>query len=311
MQPSKPFVRGPYKGLPDTPHRPHHYGDTEIVEVPVEADGWPTTQAHVRKMGSGPPLLLIHGLMTSSYSWRYAFGPLSKHFTCYAPDLPGAGRSDKPIEPSYEPAALGRWIAGLQCALDIRGCDGIGNSMGGYICMRLALDDPGALKRLLNLHSPGVPEARITALSIALSIPGSHALLRWLVHRDPLKWVHRNVHYYDESYKSIEEAHEYGDPLADYAGAQALVKYLGETMAPGPMRELHLDLTRLREAGDGFPVPLLLVYSERDPMVPPRFGDVFAKAIPDARLVRMSEASHFAHVDATDRFCEIALEFLS
>ncbi len=59
------------------------------------------------------------------------------------------------------------------------------------------------------------------------------------------------------------------------------------------------------------PVPLLLLRAERDPMVPPRFGDVFASLLPDARLVRLAGTSHFAHVDAPDRFLPPVLDFLS
>ena len=58
-------------------------------------------------------------------------------------------------------------------------------------------------------------------------------------------------------------------------------------------------------------MPLLLLYAERDPMVPPRFGDVFAGLIPGAKLVWLREASHFAHVDATDRFLAPVDEFLA
>jgi pimeloyl-ACP methyl ester carboxylesterase len=65
-----------------------------------------------------------------------------------------------------------------------------------------------------------------------------------------------------------------------------------------------------RDVAGGLGVPLLLPYAERDPMVPPRFGDVFARTIPNAELVRLSEASHFAHVDAVERFLPPVLEFL-
>jgi pimeloyl-ACP methyl ester carboxylesterase len=74
-------------------------------------------------------------------------------------------------------------------------------------------------------------------------------------------------------------------------------------------RAFQQELDLLREQGKPFPVPLLLVYSRRDPMVPPAVGDQLARKIPSARLVRMAEASHFAHVDAVDRFVPIALDF--
>jgi pimeloyl-ACP methyl ester carboxylesterase len=307
---SHPFRRGRFEDLPELPRQPHPFAQTQPIELSLESRGFGRMRVHVRRYGSGPPLLLVHGLMTSSYSWRYAFEGLGARFSCYAPDLPGAGRSEGPLEPRYGPSELAGWLGEVQTALGIRGCPVVGNSMGGYLCMRLALDDPGAMSRLVNVHSPGLPEARLYALAAALSIPGARALLRRLVQRDPLRWAHRNVHYYDESLKSLEEAREYGGPLATADGVAAFLKYLAETMSPRPMRAFVRELRRGREERRPFPVPLLLLYAERDPMVPPRVGDALASLIPDAKLVRLREASHFAHVDAVERFLPPVFEFL-
>ena len=305
-----PFRRGRFDQLPDAPRRPHTYFASDGRDVTVDSRALGRMKAHVRVHGSGPPLLLVHGLMTSSYSWRYVLEPLGRRFTLYAPDLPGNGRSDRPLAPRYHPDALADWIGEVQVALGIRGSAVIGNSMGGYLCMRLALRDPGAMSRLVNLHSPGVPEARLYALGAALALPGMKSLVAWLARRKPEEWAHRNVHYFDESLKSREEAREYGAPLARRDGARAFVKHLGETMAIGPIRAFFRELGARHQRGERFPIPLLLVYAEQDPMVPPRFGDLLAARIPDARLVRLAEASHFAHVDAVERFVPPVLEFL-
>jgi pimeloyl-ACP methyl ester carboxylesterase len=290
---------------------PHRYFETEALEVSLGAGPFAGTRVHVRRHGEGPPLLLVHGLMTSSYSWRYVLEPLGRRFTCYAPDLPANGRSGRPLEVPYSPVNLASFLGEVQRALGIRGCAVVANSMGGYVAMHLALSDPLSMSRLLNLHAPGVPELRIAALSAAFTIPGTEALARWLFGRSPLRWAHANVHYYDESLKSLEEAREYGALLGERSGAQGLVKYLKETMAIGPMRAFHRQLSERRTGGEPFPVPLLLLYAQRDPMVPPRFGRAFAEAIPSATLIEIGEASHFAHVDAVERFLALTLEFLA
>jgi pimeloyl-ACP methyl ester carboxylesterase len=258
--------------------------------------------------GAGPPLLLVHGLMTSSYSWRYVLAPLGERFKVYAPDLPGAGASDP--APSYEPQAIADWIGALGRALGIRGCRVVGNSMGGYLCMRLALADAGAMGRLLNVHSPGVPELRLVALRAALALPGAHAVLTRRVQADPLRWAHANVHYFDESLKSLEEAHAYGDPLATPDGIRAFLGYLGDTMAIGPVREFQRALLDRKARGEAFPVPLLHVYARRDPMVPARFGAIMAERT-GAPLAWVERGSHFMHVDAVDEFLGHALPFLA
>jgi pimeloyl-ACP methyl ester carboxylesterase len=176
--------------------------------------------------------------------------------------------------------------------------------------MRLALRDPGAMSRLVNVHSPGVPEARLYALGAALALPGARRVLARVVRRDPLRWAHRHVHYFDESLKSLEEARAYGEPLAARDGSLAFTKHLAETMAVGPIVEFQRTLAARRAAGERFPVPLLLLFAEQDPMVPPRFAEVFARRIPEAKLVRLRDASHFAHVDAVERFVPPVLDFL-
>jgi pimeloyl-ACP methyl ester carboxylesterase len=305
-----PFRRGPFEELPERPARSHIYYDTEVMTVRLRSRPCGDMRAHVRRHGSGPPLLLVHGLMTSSYSFRYVLAPLGAHFTVYAPDLPGAGRSDRPTEVPYTAPALAEWLGELQGVLGLRGCAVLGNSMGGYLAMQLALRDGGAMSRLVNLHSPGLPEARLYALSSLLALPGMERLLLRLVRRDPLRWAHRNVHYYDESLKSLEEAREYGEPLADPAGARAFARYLREALSPYEMRRFRDALASRRRAGTPFPVPLLLVYAEQDPMVPPRMGPALAALVPEARLVWLREASHFAHVDAPGRLVEAVLGFL-
>jgi pimeloyl-ACP methyl ester carboxylesterase len=305
--PFRPFHRGPFAELPELPRVPHPYFDAPTQPVSVTTPELGTLTAHVRVHGSGPPLLVVHGLMTSSYSWRYVLRPLGERFTVYAPDLPGAGRSD--AARSYAPEDIAGWIGALQRALGIRGCRVIGNSMAGYLCMRLALRDPGAMARLLNVHSPGVPEARLVLLRAALTLPGARALLTRRVQRDPLRWAHANVHYWDESLKSLEEAHAYGDVLATRAGMEAFLGYLGDTMGIGPIREFQATLQERQARGEAFPVPLLHLYARKDPMVPPRFGAVLAERT-GAPLVWIDEGSHFMHVDSVDRFLPPALEFL-
>lgn len=297
-----PFRQGRFADLPDTPVRPHawHAAAQRTVRVTTAALG--TTATHVRVMGAGPPLLLVHGLMTSSYSWRYALPALGERFTCYAPDLPGAGRTDPPQGLLRAPD-LADWLHALAEALGIAGAPVIGNSMGGYVCLWWARRHPGAIARLVDLHSPGVPMARLWALNTALRLPGAERLLAALVQRDVHRWAHRNVHYWDESLKSVEEAREYGDVLATSGGLRAFASYLRDTLDPRDMRRLLAD--------PPVGTPLLLVYAERDPMVPPRVGDALHRALPGSELVRLAEASHFAHVDATDRFVDAVLPFLT
>jgi pimeloyl-ACP methyl ester carboxylesterase len=300
----EPFEQLPFDAVPSLPSRPHPWWSLDRLEARATFNGAPRKVVY-RKAGSGP-LLLVHGFMTTGYSWRYAIGSLAERWTVYAPDLIGCGESEKP-RGSYSPESMADMIGSFARAVGVEGCAAIGNSMGGYLCMHLALRDPRALSSLVNLHSPGVATARMRALRWALDfVPGWRRALRWAVQRDVHRWVHRNVHYYDERLKSREEHRVYGAPLATEDGFEGFASMLDETLDVRAMARFE----RALGASGRFPIPLLLVYARRDPMVPPAVGERLAKLLPDARLQWMDEASHFAHVDATERFLPLAESFL-
>jgi pimeloyl-ACP methyl ester carboxylesterase len=302
---TRAFRRGRFEALPAQPRRPHRYFDVPASSVRVESVPFGPMNVHVRALGEGPPLLLVHGLMTTSYSWRYVLHELARDHRVIAPDLPGCGRSDKPAGARYSGAALATFILELQRTMGLRGCPVVGNSMGGYLCMRAALDDPGAFSRMVNLHSPAGPDWRHHALHAVLSVPGVKALLAWWIRRAPRRWAHRNVHYYDETLKSLEEAGEYGDPLATPEGVHAFIRYLWQTFKPADLNAFLADLGSRR-----FPVPLLLLYSRQDPLVPPAVGEVLHRLVPEAPLVWLDDTSHFAHVDTPEQVLAPVRAFL-
>ncbi|MBI4815712.1 MAG: alpha/beta fold hydrolase [Deltaproteobacteria bacterium] len=249
--------------------------------------------------------------MTSSYSFRYLMGALADRFTTYSLDLPGAGRSDAPLEMSYDPSTLGKLVLAATRRLGIAGCPIVGNSMGGYVSLWAGLEaPPGCMARLVVIHAPGFPEFRLSLLGALLGSWVGKRVFDALISRNPLKWCHTNVHYYDESLKSLEEASEYGEPLRSSAGKRALEKYLLETMSIRDIRKFQKILDERRARGTAFPVPLLLMYADRDPMVRPEYGRRYRDLIPESELVVLSEASHFAHVDAVDRLLPPLLRFL-
>lgn len=303
--PSAPFRQLRFEHVPELPTVPHRWAETTPREVTITSDGLPPTKVAVREYGSGPPLVLVHGLMTAGYSFRYVLDRLGAHHRLIIPDLPGAGASDHP-DVYLGPDILARALISTIDALDVRGAPVIGNSMGGYLAMRAAMLDPGAIGRLVNLHSPGVPTARMHALWWALRVLPARPLIDWLVRRNTERWVHKNVHYYDESLKSREEHREYARPLSTPAGRRAFYRHLRDAL---DVREMKAFVQMLRERA--FPIPLLFVYAKRDPMVPPIVGDRLHALVPQAEMIRMDEASHFAHVDAAERFCAAVTPFLS
>lgn len=304
--PSAPFRQLPFAEVPELPIVPHRWAETTPADVTIETPDLGPTKICVRAYGpaTAPPLVLVHGLMTAGYSFRYMLEPLGKRFRLLIPDLPGSGFSDYP-DRYLGPDVLARALIATIDKLGVRGAPVIGNSMGGYVCMRAALIDPGAIGRLVNEHSPGVPTGRMTALWWALRMVPSRWVLERLVRRDPEKWVHKNVHYYDEELKSREEHREYAAPLSHVEGRRGFYRHLHDAL---DVREMKRFVAMLRATK--FPIPLLLVYARRDPVVPPIVGERLHALVPDAPLVWLDEGSHFAHVDAPAKFLAAIDAFL-
>jgi len=310
---AQPFRRLPFDELPDRPRVPHRYYAASSEDVVVESAALGPLRTRVVTCGSqtAPPLLLIHGLMTSSYSWRYLLEPLSSTYRVFAPDLPGCGRSEPAPSRRHSASALGEFIGALQARLGIAGCDVVGNSLGGYLSMHRALREPRSFRRIVVVHAPAFPQARLRALHFALRVPGVAQALSHAVRRDPLRWAHRNVHYHDETLKSLEEAREYGDPLATKRGAESFVRYLAHALDPGELSRFIAELTRRRERGEPFPAPLMLIYARTDPMVPPAIGPKLHELIPGSDLRWLENSSHFAQVDSPAPLTSLVSKFLS
>lgn len=310
MRRPPPFEQLPFDAIPELPRRPHRYYEVPARDVVVRSEPFGHVRIRVRELGDGPPLLLVHGLMTTSYSWRYVIHPFATDFRVIAPDLPGSGESEKPSAPSYGPEALSTFLGELIDTLGIEGCAAIGNSLGGYLSMWLAATRPAVFGRLVNMHSPARPELRMSALHTVLAIPGVHAFLRAWVQRDVERWAHRNVHYFDESLKSREEARAFGEPLRTDEGFDGFFRFLKEALAPSGFRALERKLEALRDSGDPFPVPLMLLYARNDPLVSPHNAHYLKRLVPSAELEWLDEASHFAHVDVPDAVVRITRPFL-
>lgn len=309
----RPFHQGRFEDLPERPRLAHRFyeGATETVDVPSAVFGPIAT--HVVSYGprDAPPLLLIHGLMTTSYSWRYMFEQLGDRYRLVVPDLPGSGRSAMP--PADRPlsgVAFGTFIAELQVALGITGCPAVGNSLGGLLCMHAALRDPATFERLAVIHAPAVLDLRLAGLHVGLRLPLAQAIFERIVRRAPRRFAHANVHYYDETLKSLEEAREYGAPIASAAGARALVRLLDDALDAGELRTFERVLRRRRDSGAGAPVPMTLVYSREDPTVPPSMGPRLHALVPDAELHWIEHSSHFPQVDRPAALADLLTGFL-
>lgn len=299
--------------LPDEGPWKHAYHDIPDATLDVtftDESGRERVVAIRHKVaGDGRALVLVHGLMTSSYSWRYVLAPLSERYRVFAPDLLGSGSSDKPLDHRYSVANQARFLAAyVRAVAKDEPVHLVGNSLGGLYCLRALLDDASLARRFTMMHSPGYPLARTMLSSVLFRTPllgsGARSLVAAVTHRYPKWFVAKNVHYARTDMMSHEEAREYGRIFDTLDHARVFAKILDESLGA---KEHAGVIARLRR--HPLTLPVLLLWARRDVMVPPAFGPRYHADIPGSKLVWFDDASHFMHVDTPERVVKELLEF--
>jgi pimeloyl-ACP methyl ester carboxylesterase len=105
------------------------------------------------RRGQGPPVVLLHGIPSSSYLWRDVIDPLSRYFDVVAPDLLGYGDSDKRVDADLSVEAQERYVIALMESLGIQRAHIVGHDIGGGIAQLIAADEPARVGKLVLIDS--------------------------------------------------------------------------------------------------------------------------------------------------------------
>src|SRR5580693_8762598 len=125
--------------------------------------------------GEGPALLRLHGIASSSRTWRDVIPLLTDRFTVIAPDLMGHGQSEKPVG-DYSLGAFASGIRDLLEVLDIERASVIGQSFGGGVAMQLAYQHPERCERLVLVDSGGLGR-EVNWMLRVMTLPGSEYVM--------------------------------------------------------------------------------------------------------------------------------------
>jgi pimeloyl-ACP methyl ester carboxylesterase len=287
------------------PHKYYAIDDT-FVEVAFEDTSGSVRRINVRHkaLGDGPTLILVHGLMSSSYSWRYVLEPLSKRYRVLAPDLVGAGSTDKPLDLEYSVENVARFVAEYVRTVSREPVYLVGNSLGGLYCLRaLLLDDggPKIARRFVLMHSPGYPMLRVQAMSTLLGAPFLGSALARGVAQTAFKFPHafvaKNVHYARKDMLCEEECAETGRLFETLEGAKVFARILTESLDPAEHARIIAELRDRKARGIPLPCPIRIIYARKDTLVPPSFGPLYHADLPGSELVWMDDTSHFLQCD--------------
>jgi pimeloyl-ACP methyl ester carboxylesterase len=259
-----------------------------------------------RTAGSGPVLLLLHGIANSGETWESVAQALSARFTLIAPDLLGHGDSATP-RGDYSLGAHASGVRDILTALGHEHVTVIGHSLGGGIAMQFAYQFPERCERLVLVSSGGLGR-EVHLLLRAAALPGADWVLPFITSRR-LVGAGRRLGGLLERARLAPDGDvkvlANGFASLDNAGArQAFLHTVRAVIEPSGQRVSAND--RLALAGL---LPTLVVWGECDSIIPVKHGEAAHEAMPGSRFEVFAGAGHMPHDDEPARFAELLIEF--
>lgn len=259
------------------------------------------------RAGSGPVLLLLHGIGNNCQTWAAVAGRLAETHTVIAPDLMGHGASDKP-RGDYSVAGHANVVRDLMSVLDIEQATVVGHSLGGGIALQFAYQFPERCERLALVSSGGLG-SEVHFLLRAATLPGSEFVLPLIAHarlRAAGEAVGRALQTFGlrAGPDVAELARGYGS-LSDAGARSAFIHTLRAVIDPTGQRVSATD--RLYLAQD---MPTLIVWGRRDPIIPATHAGTAHQAMPGSRLALLDDSGHFPQLDDPLEFAHILGDFV-
>ncbi len=258
-----------------------------------------------RTAGSGPALLLVHGISDHSGTWSHLLPELARRHTVIAPDLLGHGESDKP-RADYAVAAYACGLRDLLGVLDVERVTVVGHSLGGGVAMQFAYQFPERCERLVLVSSGGIGRSVHPLLRLA-SMPGAELALPLLT-ASPLRAAITGLLplLVDLGFgPDLGYALDRYSALRDPRTRMAFLRTLRSVVDPRGQVVTMLDRCYLTRG-----IPTLLVWGERDRIVPVRHAHLAHAAMPGSRLELFASAGHFPHQNDPARFLALLRDFV-
>lgn len=259
-----------------------------------------------RAEGSGPLLVLLHGIAGTSATWDDLIPRLSGRHRVLAPDLLGHGESAKP-EGDY---SLGAYANVLRDFLEVLGHDRatlVGHSLGGGIALQFAYQFPERCERLVLVSSGGLGR-EVHPVLRAAALPGAEIVLPWLsvaARQSVGRVVHALGSLGLRASADLEESWRSFVSLEDPDARRAFLHTVRGIIDLGGQRVSAHDRLYLA-AG----MPTLILWGEKDRLIPVQHAREAHERIPGSRLEIFAGAGHFPWRDEPRRFAEVLLDFM-
>jgi pimeloyl-ACP methyl ester carboxylesterase len=247
---------------------------------------------HYQEAGSGPAVILLHGLGGDVSNWAQTIGPLSRKYRVIVPDQIGFGRSDKPMI-NYRVGTLVDFLDGFYKELKLERASLVGNSLGGWTAAAYALAHPEKVERLVLVDAAGFA---ITGDLDPRILNGLNPSTR-----DAVKQVMSLVFYNKQIYAS--------DAAVDLLFARKMTAGDGYTV------QRFIDsITRGEDVLDNrlgaVKQPTLIVWGREDGLTPIAMGERFKKEIAGSQLVVLEKCGHVPQLEKAAEFNAALMKFL-
>ncbi len=281
--------------------------ETAPQSSPAIRERWATVDGYRMRYlcgGTGPALVLVHGLLGYSFSWRHALPVLSENSTVYAVDMLGVGFSDRPPNLDCRLQAHGERLLRFLDSVGVTSCDLLGTSHGGAVAMMAAAAAPERMRSLI-LVAPVNP----------WSDHGKH----WapFLARSPMSWLILRLG------PGLAMAHDlmlrrlYGDARRIRPGT--LAGYSAPLRIPNAfkywldvMGTWNNDLENLKSAMPRIShIPTLLLWGDKDTAVDPSSADELCRQFKHCRIEMLAGVGHLPYEEVPERFNSCMMEFLS
>ena len=241
--------------------------------------------------GSGPPLLLVHGLASNAaQDWGRLIAPLARSYHVYAPDLPGFGRSERPATADYGVPMQVEAVRAFLGALGVPRARVAGLSMGGWISARLAGEHPELVERLVLVDAAGMRPLEKAPIPAQVLLPHDEDGVRRLI---------AAVRYEPPPAPFFLVR----DILAERLREEWIVRRALESMRAG---KDWLDGTLGRAT-----MPVLIVWGRQDALIPVAYAALLQAEFGHARLELLDGCGHVPIADCPQEFDRVLAGFLA
>ena len=265
----------------------------------------PPGPLHVESHGAGRPILLIHGLGATLYTWRHVVPMLARQHRVITVDLKGSGRALKPGDGHYSVHDQAGYVGDLIRDWALTDLTLVGHSFGGGVALAAVVASalpPGRIGRLVLIDSMAYRQTFpwfITFLRTPILAPLALALAPkpWQVRLVLRSGYHRPTRITDDTVAA------YAATLYSADGRRALIE-TAKAIPPD-------DADALAEKYAQIALPTLILWGRHDAIIPLPIGERLHRAIGTSQLVVIDDAGHLPHEETPDLVCEALGRFLA